>query len=52
MLRDKDGMPAERRLLALVARLGRREALNDEGAPVIEHRWQPLLREISALARA
>ncbi len=52
MLRDKYGMAAKRRLLAVVARLGRRETLDDELASVIQHRRQPFLREVRALARS
>ena len=51
MLRNKDGMPAHRRLLAVVHRMRGREPPLHEIAPVLQDRRQPLGREIRALAR-
>ena len=44
-------MAAKWRLLAVVARLRRRQTLKNKIASVLQHRGQPLLREICPLAR-
>ena len=49
VLRDKDRVPAEWRLLAIVPRVGRCEALRDESLRVLENSRQSLGVKISAL---
>ena len=49
MLGDEDRMAAERGLLAVVARVRRREPLVDERARVVEHGRETLRRQVVAL---
>ena len=52
VLRDEDWMPSKWCLLAIVQRLGGREALRDELRGVREDSGQPLRVEVGALACA
>lgn len=51
MLRDEHRVAAHRRLLAVVARLRRRQPLRDEVAGMREHHRQALVPQVGLLAR-
>ena len=51
MLRDEDGMTAERGLAAILGWLGRRQPLGNEPARMDEYLGQPLRAQIGPIAR-
>lgn len=49
VLRDERRMAAHRRLPAVIGRIGRREAIANEGGGVIQHRVQPAITQIGEI---